>query len=148
VNLSEYADRSFALFATGFLEPSLNQDGARFELTGVFPDGSLFNFEEITTTEILTERDDRIVDRFSLYQNYPNPFNPATTIQFNIPESEEVQLSIFNTKGQKIVTLLNKRLTAGLHKIDWNARDLPSGVYFYSLKTKRFKQTKKLMLLR
>jgi hypothetical protein len=147
-NLSEYADRSFALYATGFLEPSLNQNGARFELTGVFPDGSFINFEEIDPTDIYTERDNIIAGGFSLYQNYPNPFNPVTTIQFNIPESEEVQLSIFNTSGQKIVTLLNRRLTAGLYKIDWNAGDLPSGVYFYSLKTKSFNQTKKLMLLR
>ncbi len=70
---------------------------------------------------------------FLLKQNYPNPFNPSTNIEFNLQKSSLVKLEIFNSLGQKVVTLLNEFTTAGQHKISFNASGLPSGVYFYKL---------------
>ena len=88
-----------------------------------------------------------------LYQNYPNPFNPETTISFSIPIDCKVNLTIYNIKGQKIKTLMNKYLEKGLHGIIWNSKDnsgkqVSSGVYFYRLKTERKQIIRKMLLLK
>jgi len=91
---------------------------------------------------------------FILNQNYPNPFNPSTTIKFSLPftlsgvEGSLVSLKIYNTLGEKIAVLLDKELTAGAYEVEWNAIDIPSGVYFYKLKTGEYVDTKKMILLR
>lgn len=83
-----------------------------------------------------------------LYDNYPNPFNASTIISFEIPETGEAELSVFNILGEKIKTLTEGTLQGGYHKITFNAGDMPAGVYFYRLVTRGFAQTKKLTLLK
>jgi N-acetylneuraminic acid mutarotase len=85
---------------------------------------------------------------YSLNQNYPNPFNPSTTIQFSIPEQAFVKLEIFNTLGEKVDVLLNEELNAGTYEYKWNAKNLTNGIYYYSLTSENFRQTKKLILLK
>jgi hypothetical protein len=85
---------------------------------------------------------------FRLNQNYPNPFNPETTIRFSLPEESEVLLEIYNSAGQLLETLVNKRLGIGHYNITWNAINMPSGIYFYRIKTSRFIDLKKMILLR
>lgn len=85
---------------------------------------------------------------YSLNQNYPNPFNPSTTIQFSIPEQTIIELEIFNTLGEKVDVLLNEELNAGTYEYKWTADNLTSGIYFYSLTSENFRQTKKLILLK
>ena len=83
---------------------------------------------------------------YQLYQNYPNPFNPSTKIRFNIPSKEFVTLKVFNVLGSEIATLLNHELDAGLYEVDFNSNGLTSGVYFYTINTKNFIQTRKMIL--
>jgi len=71
---------------------------------------------------------------FVLKQNYPNPFNPATTIEYSIPESAEVTISIYSALGELVTTLVNGHVEAGNHQITFNGTDITSGVYFYQLK--------------
>ncbi|MBN2425732.1 MAG: T9SS type A sorting domain-containing protein, partial [Calditrichaceae bacterium] len=86
---------------------------------------------------------------FNLSQNYPNPFNPKTTIKYQLPEASEVILTIYNTLGQKICTLVSEHQKMGKYKVEWNASGYASGVYFYKLKTNNgFSQTKKLIVLK
>jgi len=90
---------------------------------------------------------------FELYPNYPNPFNPSTFISYKLSTVSDVQLTIYNPSGQRIVTLVNERQTAGIHRIQWDGRDsndkpASSGVYFYRLKAGSFIQTRKMALLR
>lgn len=85
---------------------------------------------------------------FNLEQNYPNPFNPSTTINFSISEASNVSLKVFNSLGEEVETLVANKLIAGNYKYDWNAEGLPSGIYFYQIKTSRFAKTKKMMLLK
>jgi len=85
--------------------------------------------------------------KFDLGQNYPNPFNPDTTIFFELPGASRVSLKIYNAMGQQVAALVEGRLSAGSHQIQWNAGNLPSGVYFYELKSGAFQQTRKMMLL-
>jgi hypothetical protein len=85
---------------------------------------------------------------YALYQNYPNPFNPFTTIQFSIPKQSLVVLTIFNYLGMEIDVLVNQYLPPGHYRTQWTPRDIPSGVYFYQLRSSEFNDAKKLILLR
>lgn len=90
---------------------------------------------------------------YLLKQNFPNPFNPRTTIQFVIPESKQVVLAVYDLKGRKIAILIDDVLPAGDHQIIWNGRDeagraMPSGVYFYRMRTDQKILTGKMMLLK
>jgi hypothetical protein len=88
-----------------------------------------------------------------LHGNYPNPFNPSTTIKYSLQEDSKVTLEIFNIKGQKVKTLVDKILPTGKHTIVWNGTDesgrsVASGIYFYKFKTDNFTKTKKMLLLK
>lgn len=85
---------------------------------------------------------------FELSQNYPNPFNPSTTIRFSVSESSFINLSIFNPLGEKIEELVNEVREPGIHTIEFNAGELPSGTYFYRIKTANFTNTKKMILIK
>ena len=87
-------------------------------------------------------------DKFSLSQNFPNPFNPVTTINFAIPEEVKVTLAVFNQLGERVAVLVNEKLEAGNHAATWNAVNLPSGIYFYEIRTEKFSAAKKLLLLK
>jgi hypothetical protein len=96
----------------------------------------------------VTEANNQVPKTITLEQNYPNPFNPSTTIQFSIPEKSFVKLEIFNSLGDKISTLASEELNAGSYNYDWNAVNLPSGIYFYRLETQSFSESKKMLLLK
>ena len=90
-----------------------------------------------------------IPEQFSLKQNYPNPFNPSTVINYELPTTNYVELSVYNLLGQKVTTLVSERQRAGQHEIEWNAAGFASGVYYYRLQVDAgFVQTKKLILLK
>jgi len=91
--------------------------------------------------------------KYALHQNFPNPFNPVTEIQFDLPEDSRVELAIYNLMGQKINTLISGDMTPGFHTFKWNGKDysgqaVSSGMYFYSLSSKGFKSTRKMLLLK
>jgi hypothetical protein len=87
-------------------------------------------------------------DDFVLYQNYPNPFNPKTNIGFRIADFGFVSLKVYDLLGKEIATLVNEYKPAGGYEVEFNAGDLTSGVYFYTLNTEGFIQTKKLLLMK
>lgn len=101
----------------------------------------------------ITRTSTEIPHEFKLMQNYPNPFNPATTIVFDIPANvngqlSNVKLDVYDVSGKLINELVNKNLNEGTYKVIWNAIDLPSGVYFYTLSSESFSQTKRMILLK
>ncbi len=88
-----------------------------------------------------------------LHSNYPNPFNPTTRISFSVPFEGKVNLSVYNTKGQLVKTLINRRIIPGSHIVNWDGQDnagkqVASGVYFYKLKTHDSDISKKMLLLK
>jgi hypothetical protein len=103
---------------------------------------------KLDITVDVEETDNEIPSSYRLEQNYPNPFNPSTTIQFSIPEQTFVKLEVFNSLGEKVSTPVSEELNTGNYKIEWEAKGLPSGIYFYKLRTSEFEQTKKLVLLK
>ena len=85
---------------------------------------------------------------FALDQNYPNPFNPNTTISYALPSSSNVKLIIYNSLGQEVQILVNGFEAAGIHKVNFNALNLTSGMYFYKIEAGSFSQVKKMILLK
>lgn len=85
---------------------------------------------------------------FALQQNFPNPFNPSTTIQFSLLHSGFVTLKVFNLLGEEIAMLLSEELSAGRYSTSWNAAGIPSGVYFYQLRSGVYQDMKKLVLIK
>lgn len=85
---------------------------------------------------------------FSLSQNYPNPFNPATKIRFSLPENSEVKLSVFDVNGKEVDVLVNSSLNAGEYEADWDAVKFSSGVYFYTIRTAGFSETRRMILMK
>ncbi|MCX6165868.1 MAG: alpha/beta fold hydrolase [Ignavibacteriae bacterium] len=96
-----------------------------------------------------------IPDKFSLSQNYPNPFNPSTIIKFSIPENDIlkmrndiVTLKVYNILGKEVATLVNERLQAGTYEVKFEGSNLPSGIYFYKLETEKYREVKRMILLK
>lgn len=85
---------------------------------------------------------------YQLSQNYPNPFNPSTTINFSIPENSFVKLRVFDMLGREVESLVNEQLSAGSYLFDFNAENLNSGIYFYSIEAGSFIDTKKMILVK
>ncbi len=89
-----------------------------------------------------------IADKYSLDQNYPNPFNPTTNIRFSIPSDQQVSLKFYNAMGQEVATYVDEYLKAGVYSTEFDGASLSSGIYFYTLKTSNFVETKKMMLVK
>jgi hypothetical protein len=122
---------------------------------GRYPDGSqtwqFFNTpspgdSNQITTNISEELN--IPHTFLLSQNYPNPFNPLTMINYQLPMTSEVELSIYNILGQKVVTLVRRKQQAGYYQVAWDGRSFASGLYFYRLTTAKFVQIRKMVLIK
>lgn len=101
-----------------------------FNLIGIAPIGSI------------------VPEKFGLSQNYPNPFNPVTNIQFEVPKQGMVKLLVFDALGREITALVNQNMDAGSYKVDWDAAEYPSGIYFYRLESGDFTQTRKMILIK
>ncbi len=89
-----------------------------------------------------------IPKEFRLGQNYPNPFNPATTIRFELPESSDIMIKVYNSAGREVSTVANGRYRAGIYEATFDASGLSSGVYFYRLITDKFSDTRKMMVVK
>jgi hypothetical protein len=86
--------------------------------------------------------------KFDLEQNYPNPFNPSTLISFGIPENSFVSLKVHNSLGEEVAELAGREYTAGNHSVRFDAANLPSGIYFYTIRAGNFSTSKKMLLIK
>ncbi|MCC7431124.1 T9SS type A sorting domain-containing protein, partial [bacterium] len=109
----------------------------------------------VFTVNILTDvaENNNILNSYSLEQNYPNPFNPTTAISYNLKNAEQVELTVYNTLGQEVKTLVKEAQPSGSYNVVWDAKDtfgnpVASGIYFYTIKTEHFNQTRKMVLLK
>lgn len=89
-----------------------------------------------------------IATEYKLMQNYPNPFNPNTKIQFQIRKSEFVTLKVYDILGKEVAVLVNENLKEGKYEINFNGENIPSGVYFYKIKTNNFSEIRKMVLVK
>ena len=86
--------------------------------------------------------------QFKLNQNYPNPFNQSTTIRYEVPNKSHIILTIYNINGQLVDKLVNQKQEPGFYSVDWNARNVSTGVYFYQIKADGFSAVKKCILMK
>jgi len=116
--------------------------------------GSVFYLDDLAMNTNPTAVNDNLHQlTYKLMQNYPNPFNPTTVINFEIPVSGNVTLTIYNSLGQQVKTLLDEHRNAGDYQVNWNGKDMrnisaPSGIYFYRIQSGHFVQSKKMILLK
>lgn len=96
----------------------------------------------------VTNEDLQKPDKFALQQNYPNPFNPVTTIAFTIPTNANVTLRVTDVTGRLVATLVDGRMNAGNHEIQFDGSNLASGIYIYSLQTNGMRQIRRMLLLK
>lgn len=145
-------------FLIGQILPGNNQTNFK----GVLDDIRIYNyalsFQEIRnlydiTTTVDEQWNSLIPDQNELFQNYPNPFNSSTIIFYQIKDAAPVNLEVYDILGNRIRSLVNEYKLAGYYSNYWDGKDnsghqVPSGIYFYTLKTKNYNQTKKLVLLK
>lgn len=134
------------------------KSGEKF-LVRIFPwyDGTSSNSKYVylqkvsvsgTTTGGTAVEEIELPAEFSLEQNYPNPFNPATKISFSLPQEGFTKLVVFDLIGNEISTLVKEKLNAGTHSVNFDAKDLPSGVYLYALSSGNYTSTRKMILIK
>jgi hypothetical protein len=124
-----------------FYDGNLSEGKYLYKLKQIDFDGS-FEYSKIVDIEVGTPA------KFELSQNYPNPFNPSTTISFSLPKAAYVSLKVFNALGQEVATVVNGIKEVGNHRIDFNAVNLNSGIYFYKLEAGDITQVKKMTLIK
>jgi hypothetical protein len=148
---------SAVVFASGFLDPTANQNGEAFGLFAALANGTVVELPKLFGREaqnaldkVMDENGEElsVVSDFNLEQNYPNPFNPSTTIKFSVPSSEFVTLKVYDVLGNEITTLVNEQKAPGTYEVRFDAGNLASGMYVYSLKAGNFTQTRKLLLMK
>jgi DNA-binding beta-propeller fold protein YncE len=116
---------------------------------GCFDGANFSAVQRLVRQPVSVRPDDRLIaDRFSLSQNYPNPFNPSTEIQFTVKEAGMVTLKVYDMLGREVATLVNEHLAVGGYSATFDATNLPSGAYVYSLESQGQRLTKKMMLLK
>jgi N-acetylmuramoyl-L-alanine amidase len=153
INWDMANDPVVAWVGNGILEDPLRIDSYQITFEpGNENTGELY-FDDLrvvnkTTVGVDDEEISGIPSDYILEQNYPNPFNPSTQIRFGIPQSGLVKLDIYNLLGQKITTLINEEMSSGYHSVDFNAGDISSGIYVYSLSVNDFVTSKKMVLLK
>jgi len=129
-----------------FIDNSVQNGVCSYRLKQIDFDGK-YEYSDVVEVELALPQE------YKLSQNYPNPFNPSTVIEYSIPtdvrgEMQEVRLMVYDILGKEVATLVNESQSAGNYKVEFNASNLSSGVYFYRLESGNFKQIKKLMLIK
>jgi hypothetical protein len=107
-------------------------------------DGGNYEYSTVEEADVNAEPP----QKYALHQNYPNPFNPSTTIEYDLPIDTHIKIVLFDLLGKQVRTLVDEDKSAGSYEIEFDATGLTNGIYFYSLQTGEFTQTKKLLLLR
>ena len=118
-----------------------NISSIQYRIKQIDNDGS-FVYSDVTTVQITKPV------KISLFQNYPNPFNSSTTISFSLPAANKVSLKIYDMRGKQVAELVDGRLNAGTHTVQWQAENLPSGIYYSILKSGSYSETRRMVLMK
>ncbi|HDP98032.1 MAG TPA: T9SS type A sorting domain-containing protein [bacterium] len=102
----------------------------------------------VSVTSVDNENISQSPKEYELFQNFPNPFNPSTQIKFHLKSPTKVVLSVYDIRGNEVVTLINGKLTAGAHSIVFDASKLATGMYFYQLSSSDFVSVKKMIYMK
>jgi hypothetical protein len=155
-NFTTHTITTNTLGARSVFAVDVDGDGDMDVLSASFDDSKIAWYENLLIVGIGDEQFET-PHSFNLDQNYPNPFNPSTKIKFTVTKSPLpggdgrgglVTLKVYDVLGKEVATLVNEEKSAGTYEVEWTAAALPSGVYFYQLKTEGYVKTKKMILLK
>jgi hypothetical protein len=118
------------------------------QTTGTGKDADVDDVTITKYTSVGVEQEIGLPSSYSLDQNYPNPFNPSTKISFSISQNGFTRLIVYNLLGKEVAQLVNRDLNAGNYSFEFNAKNLPSGLYLYSLISGNYSVTKKMLLIK
>jgi len=125
-----------------FIDAEIEQSGRYYYRLKQIDNDGTYEYSDVVTVEV------GLPGTYDLSQNYPNPFNPTTRIDFTLPEKQMVRLRVYNTLGELVSEIINEEREAGSYSVIFDASNLPSGVYFYTISTGKFIASKKMSLLR
>jgi hypothetical protein len=150
-DLSTFADSALTIFASGFLDPTLNQNGPELGLFLAEANGQVTELPIIIIG--IEPGSDLITVDYALHQNYPNPFNPSTIIKYDLKETSSVRIDVYNLLGQKVRALVSGIQEAGYREVAWDGRNdsgvaVASGIYIYRIEAGDFVQTRKMILMK
>lgn len=140
----ENTNSNSKIFFIGFGFESINNNESPITRNQLMR--AILNWFDIPTS--IDAENNITVSDFTLFQNYPNPFNPSTVISFQLPVNGMVSLKVYNVIGQQVAELVNEVRQAGVHTVEFDASNLPSGVYIYRLNTGNYTSTRKMMLMK
>lgn len=136
---------SYTFLAKDGSQVKVSSDTTQLE-TGIINNTAYVSWNNSMVSDVKIE--EPLPVDYSLSQNYPNPFNPITIIEYGIPEISFVEIKVYDVLGNEIVTLVNEQKSAGTYEVQFNAIDLPSGIYFYRIQAGKFIQTIKMVLMK
>ncbi len=151
VSFNGYSTHYDGIFLSNTTVKITNLQGYNLLFTSLYEGGLYARMNDFLSVDI--ESNETVAMTENLLQNYPNPFNPETNISFQVPNSGQVNLDIYNIKGQKVKTLVNDIFSAGRHSVVWNGRDdsnkeVASGLYLYKMRSGKYSSTKKMILMK
>lgn len=125
----------------GFLQMFYNGIQGDMGFQGMFYNSSYGSFTDVNDQGTLPEN-------YALYPVFPNPFNPVTVIRYALPVAGDVMMSVYDALGKRIKIILNQEMPAGEHEVVFDAKNLPSGTYFVTMKAGKFVKSQKILLLK
>ena len=146
----QYTDGiNYGVYFTGLLQDGITGTGS----SQIFLTGAIYpiwlTVGERPETGVQPKQVSAVIpDELQLAQNYPNPFNPETQIRFTLPQATHVKLTVYDVRGREVAVLADEKFAAGSHKVNFNAANLPSGVYVYSLQAGNAAKTRKMILVK
>jgi len=151
--MNKYGEFLWKLSLNGYSyysSPAIGSDGTLYIGTSLstFFQSHVKNLIAVNDKPDFIENEDKPLRSFQLYQNYPNPFNPSTSIEYAVQSPGWIKLDVYNPIGAHILNLVNEYRKSGAYTVNFNARGLPSGVYFYSISSGTNIETKKMLLIR
>lgn len=148
IEYSDATDTTFTIMTNAVANQSFNFQLSKEPTQLIFDPDMDIVLKVANTVVVSVDEIENIPYEFTLEQNYPNPFNPVTIIQYAIGSRQFVTLKVFDILGNEIATLVNEEKNAGNYEINFDASGLTSGIYFYTLTSDNFTETKKLVLMK
>jgi hypothetical protein len=131
-----------------YVDATVSQGNWQYRLKQVDLDATVHYTDPISINVLTDVNGNSLTAAYQLFQNYPNPFNPSTTIRFALAQPGQTMLRVFDVLGREVATLVNERMAAGQHGVEWAPTNLPSGVYYCRLEAVGYVNTQKLVMLK
>ena len=137
------------VFTNNYVDNTIIPDKTVYRVRAIDKSGNTSEFSNSVVVYLSNiENEKPLITDYYLNQNYPNPFNPTTKIAYGLKNCGFVSIKVFDLTGRMVATLVDEEKNSGNHSVDFNAFNLPSGIYIYSIQTNNYKMTRKMILVK